>query len=191
VNKIVYIRGMKEIDFYSTTEWRNLRLFVLASYPNRCMKCKSEKNLQIDHIKPRYNYPDLELVFDNLQILCKSCNKNKSNKHCKDYRPYALGLTPAITKIPIEKKIVHNLIVRELLKNKPKISKEYNFSNKETIKFTRDILRKGTNNNSMTTKQKVLLGVFTNEKGWINKILGKYYPKEIIEKFLLLKKSIK
>ena len=41
----------------------------------------------VDHIKPRSKYPELSLVFDNLQVLCGACNKGKGNKYQTDYRP--------------------------------------------------------------------------------------------------------
>lgn len=41
----------------------------------------------MDHIKPRSKYPHLELVFNNLQILCKNCNQGKSNIDETDWRP--------------------------------------------------------------------------------------------------------
>ncbi len=42
--------------------------------------------LQVDHIKPRSTYPHLVLVEDNLQALCQSCNKGKSNTDETDWR---------------------------------------------------------------------------------------------------------
>ena len=52
------------------------------------MKCgKSHVEIHVDHIRPRSKFPKLELDFDNLQVLCKSCNKEKSNLHSTDYRP--------------------------------------------------------------------------------------------------------
>lgn len=50
-----------------------------------CLLCKTEENLTIDHIvaitNGGTNYPD------NLQILCRSCNSAKGNRHSTDYRP--------------------------------------------------------------------------------------------------------
>jgi 5-methylcytosine-specific restriction endonuclease McrA len=43
--------------------------------------------IHIDHILPRSKYPELSLVFDNLQVLCESCNLGKSNKDETDWRP--------------------------------------------------------------------------------------------------------
>lgn len=50
------------------------------------MKCGSEKNIHVDHIKPRSIYFKDELNARNLQILCKTCNIEKSFVGITDYR---------------------------------------------------------------------------------------------------------
>jgi 5-methylcytosine-specific restriction endonuclease McrA len=72
--------------FYNTIEWRQIRIKVFDMYGHKCLKCGNEDFLQVDHIKPRSLYPELELDINNLQILCKSCNIKKSNKNEIDYR---------------------------------------------------------------------------------------------------------
>lgn len=71
--------------FIRSKEWKNLRPIVFDYYGRRCMKCGCEEKLQIDHIKPRSDYPELALDFTNLQVLCWSCNKAKG-KDIIDYR---------------------------------------------------------------------------------------------------------
>jgi len=78
--------------FYSSIEWRELRVRVLERYECKCMMCgRSPKEhnvvLNVDHIKPRKKYPHLALVFNNLQVLCGACNHGKGNKFETDYRP--------------------------------------------------------------------------------------------------------
>lgn len=81
-------RLRKPVDFYESKAWKLLRAKVLKKYGRQCMKCgDSQGIIQIDHIKPRSKWPELELVFDNMQVLCKPCNTEKSNKNCADYRP--------------------------------------------------------------------------------------------------------
>ena len=72
-------------NFLYTKEWKTLRKLALQKYGSKCMKCKTEKNLNVDHVKPRKYYPELSLDINNLQILCSCCNKNKGNKFI-DYR---------------------------------------------------------------------------------------------------------
>lgn len=80
----------KSIKFFASREWRELRYKVLRKYGARCQCCgRSAKDgiiIHVDHIKPRSKYPELELVFDNLQILCDDCNLGKSNIDETDWR---------------------------------------------------------------------------------------------------------
>lgn len=84
------IRGTV-IGFLESAAWRELRRKAVKQYGRRCMKCgttpRNPTLTHVDHIKPRKLFPELALVFDNLQILCARCNKAKANKHCTDYRP--------------------------------------------------------------------------------------------------------
>jgi len=77
-------------NFYSTPEWRKIRYEVLRKYGAICMCCGArppDKVIHVDHIKPRSKRPDLELKFNNLQVLCEDCNLGKSNTDSIDYRP--------------------------------------------------------------------------------------------------------
>lgn len=74
--------------FYTSDEWLALRYQVIAKYGRTCMACGATKGeMHVDHIQPRSIRPDLELVFSNLQILCRGCNLGKSNRDNKDFRP--------------------------------------------------------------------------------------------------------
>ena len=75
-----------ESCFYRTSEWLSLRKKVLKMYGLICMKCKATEFIHVDHIYPRSLYPHLELEFDNMQVLCRSCNCSKSNRRIIDYR---------------------------------------------------------------------------------------------------------
>jgi len=84
-NEIIKKTGSS--NFYLSDAWIDLRWRVIEAYGYNCMKCGSKHNIHVDHIKPRSIYPNLELDFNNMQILCKGCNFKKSNKNCVDYRP--------------------------------------------------------------------------------------------------------
>ena len=54
--------------------WSKVRAEHLKKYPT-CRACGSEKGLQVHHIKPFHQFPELELDPDNLITLCnKSCH---------------------------------------------------------------------------------------------------------------------
>lgn len=81
-----------EVGFYSTPEWRELRVEVLEIYGCSCMMCgQSPKDhgvvIHVDHIKPVSRHPQLALTFSNMQILCADCNIGKSNHYSTDWRP--------------------------------------------------------------------------------------------------------
>ena len=68
---------MEEKNFYSSPEWLTLKKQALEKYGAICMQCGPTQNIYVDHIKPRKKFPNLELVFDNLQILCETHNLKK------------------------------------------------------------------------------------------------------------------
>ena len=55
-----------------------IRFAIYTRDGNRCRKCGSTKNLEIDHIFPISKGGKSD--FDNLQTLCHNCNMKKSNK---------------------------------------------------------------------------------------------------------------
>ena len=79
-------------NFYTSREWRELRVRVLEKYECKCMMCGQSPKihgivLHVDHINPRSKVPELSLDFNNLQLLCEDCNLGKSNKYDTDHRP--------------------------------------------------------------------------------------------------------
>jgi len=86
------VRRWSNKGFYNSNKWRELRVDVMEQNRCRCMMCgRSPKNhkivLHVDHIKPRSQYPELELDINNLQILCEDCNLGKVNYYQTDWRP--------------------------------------------------------------------------------------------------------
>lgn len=78
-------------EFYLGAPWRKLRMRVLEKYGARCMVCgRNHKDhgvvIHVDHIKPRAKHPELELVFDNLQVMCEDCNIGKGRRYSTDWR---------------------------------------------------------------------------------------------------------
>ncbi len=60
---------------YVTTEVRSI---VYSKYNNKCAVCETTKNKTVDHIVPISKGG--KTVLNNLQLLCRSCNSQKSNK---------------------------------------------------------------------------------------------------------------
>lgn len=84
----------KSKDFYNSDAWFRVRYEVLKRANGCCELCGQSKAdgaiIQVDHIKPRSLYPELELDPNNMQVLCKPCNLGKSNKDSSDWRKPAL-----------------------------------------------------------------------------------------------------
>lgn len=72
--------------FQVSAAWKEVREKALALYGTVCMKCGSTEEIQVDHVKPKYKFPELALDINNLQILCWGCNKEKSFFRDTDYR---------------------------------------------------------------------------------------------------------
>lgn len=81
------IRPLRDEYFYSNSRWVELREEVLDYYGEICMKCGSKEHIAVDHILPYSLFPEKRLDFNNMQVLCRSCNSSKSNRKYTDYRP--------------------------------------------------------------------------------------------------------
>jgi 5-methylcytosine-specific restriction endonuclease McrA len=74
-------------NFYTSKKWLLLRYQAIKACGRRCLLCHSEGvELHVDHIKPRSKYPHLAYELSNLQVLCRWCNKGKSNVDETDWR---------------------------------------------------------------------------------------------------------
>jgi len=78
-------QGYWRFDF-KDKKWQKLRKAVFRKYGKVCMKCGSTGEIHVDHIKPKSKYPELAYEFSNMQLLCRDCNYEKSNKNTIDYR---------------------------------------------------------------------------------------------------------
>ena len=80
----------KQVDpFYRSMNWLNLRYRVLKKFGPKCMLCgitsRDGAVICVDHIKPRAEHPELELEFDNMQVLCNCCNVGKGSWDSTDW----------------------------------------------------------------------------------------------------------
>lgn len=101
--EVTHIRGIdvRSDEFLGTYEWRSLRMKVLAKYGPKCMCCGATpdhgETMHVDHIKPRRTHPMLALSFENLQILCSTCNHGKGNWDQTDWRPVEDSVDPEVS----------------------------------------------------------------------------------------------
>ncbi|MGY3555654.1 5-methylcytosine-specific restriction endonuclease McrA [Williamsia sp. R60] len=62
-----------------TARWTRLstRLRALAPF---CETCGSTKSLEVDHILPVLEFPELVYVMENLRVLCRVCNRSRGHR---------------------------------------------------------------------------------------------------------------
>ena len=69
--------------FLGSKRWKVLVASILAADP-LCQSCKAKGKTvladEVDHIKPRAEYPDLMWDKNNLQGLCRSCHIEKTRQ---------------------------------------------------------------------------------------------------------------
>lgn len=77
-------------EFLQSREWLDLRYRVLKKHNGWCQLCghkgSPENPIQVDHIKPRATHPQLALIENNLQVLCRACNLGKGARDSTDWR---------------------------------------------------------------------------------------------------------
>ncbi|WP_398577353.1 HNH endonuclease [Staphylococcus sp. IVB6181] len=74
--------------FYMRAKWRKTREQVLKRDHYECVHCKAEgkltinqhQSLEVDHIIPLEERPDLAYDLSNLQSLCNSCHSRKHGR---------------------------------------------------------------------------------------------------------------
>lgn len=117
----------EEEDYHNTSRWKDLRYWVLREHEGRCCLCGRRategRPLEVDHIKPKSKYPQLQWDWDNMQVLCKDCNQGKSNKYEDDWR---LQPVPPPRHKP-EYKVDRFFSEAEVIQPRPKHSKKRSF----------------------------------------------------------------
>lgn len=67
--------------FYDSAVWKKARAIVLSREPF-CRECDSRGEVieatEVDHVQDLDDHPELALVIENLQPLCKPCHSRKT-----------------------------------------------------------------------------------------------------------------
>lgn len=69
----------------NSARWQRLSRRLRRLQP-WCDQCGTKDRLQVDHIIPVSERPDLEYVLANLRILCASCNSSRGTRVTDDER---------------------------------------------------------------------------------------------------------
>lgn len=74
-----------------TKRWHNVRQQVIAADGGECQRClraigiHTFTDLQVHHIKPRSEFPELVYELDNLITLCGTCNRTLGTRDTLDF----------------------------------------------------------------------------------------------------------
>lgn len=69
-------------------------LGALAGVGERCMFCGSNESSQVDHFKPKADFPYLAMNWENFIWICGLCNQNKGNRFPFDFQTGQLLINP-------------------------------------------------------------------------------------------------
>ncbi|WP_176519040.1 HNH endonuclease [Priestia megaterium] len=78
--KQYYKKNKDTLKPLSSTRWRKLRSLIIKRDGSCCQRCLvkykmiNSAQLQVHHIKPRIEHPELMFEESNLLTLCKTCN---------------------------------------------------------------------------------------------------------------------
>ena len=61
-----------------TARWKALRLQALRRDGWRCVECKAEGRLEVDHVNTVRSAPERAFDLSNLQCLCAACHARKT-----------------------------------------------------------------------------------------------------------------
>lgn len=89
-NKRTSAYSMASREFYLCDAWKKLRYRALQVCGATCQCCGAKQRdgftMHVDHVKPRFKYPELQLDLNNLQVLCSDCNVGKGAWDETDWR---------------------------------------------------------------------------------------------------------
>lgn len=71
--------------WYNAKRWRDFRAYALSLPENAlCRGCKAQgiitPSTQLDHVKPRKEFPELAYELSNVQGMCGKCHRAKTQR---------------------------------------------------------------------------------------------------------------
>ena len=131
-------------SFYDRPVWKQLRFRVLKKYGYKCMSCGLSRDeekvvIHVDHIKPVSIYPELALIEENLQVLCRDCNQGKSNLHQDDLRPKLKAVGQKLNLSPDLEEKLQNLKQQMIIAEEEKNPVKFADAQKDFLNIHRSI----------------------------------------------------
>lgn len=112
IEQILVFGNMPARVFNKTIEWKRARYNALNLHGNSCQLCgtnptKGGVQMHVDHIKPRFLYPELCLEHSNLQVLCDVCHTAKGVEYIDDCRGRVTQAMPVLLSEVLQLKPKH------------------------------------------------------------------------------------
>jgi 5-methylcytosine-specific restriction endonuclease McrA len=91
--KLYRQKNKESLKPLSTKRWKKIRSLIIKRDKGCCQRCLikygiiNTKDLQVHHIKPRIDYPELMFDESNLITLCKTCNLQLGTSGELDFEP--------------------------------------------------------------------------------------------------------
>lgn len=88
-----YEKNKEILKPLTSGRWRKLRSLIIKRDKGCCQRCLIKfniingENLQVHHIKPRIEYPELMFEESNLITVCKTCNLQLGTDGKLDFEP--------------------------------------------------------------------------------------------------------
>jgi 5-methylcytosine-specific restriction endonuclease McrA len=89
----------KSDPFYSCARWRKLRFKILERDGYTCVACNykgESRDLQVDHILPRLQFPQVQWREVNLRTLCRTCHTQIGTSMGRGGKATKIKLKPVI-----------------------------------------------------------------------------------------------
>ena len=67
---------------YKTQRWKAVRLQAKRRDGWACVQCGAKGRLEVDHVRPIREAPELSYDLANLQTLCPACHTRKTRVEC-------------------------------------------------------------------------------------------------------------
>ncbi|WP_082399554.1 HNH endonuclease signature motif containing protein [Gordonia phthalatica] len=66
-----------------TARWTRLSARLRRSSPF-CERCGSTRSLEVDHVLPVVEFPELVYCLENLRVLCRRCNRSRGHRWTRE-----------------------------------------------------------------------------------------------------------
>ena len=83
--------NFKDGNRISGGKWQSIKTKARIRDDHTCQICglREIEIMEVDHIKPRSRFPELEYVLENLLTLCPNCHRRKT---VRDRKMYSFGI---------------------------------------------------------------------------------------------------